>query len=49
MNKKIYKKPSMKPVALSQRAQLLIVSGDHGVQASRTSYGAADQIELDSE
>ena len=49
MNKKIYKKPSMKPVALSQRAQLLSVRDDRGVQASRRSYGAADQIELDSE
>ena len=46
MNKKVYQKPSMKAVALRQRAQLLNASG---VQASRSSYGAADQIELDSE
>jgi hypothetical protein len=46
MNKKVYQKPSMKAIALSQRAQLLTGSG---VQASRNSYGEASTEEWDSE
>lgn len=49
MNKKVYQKPSMKVVALSQRAQLLNVSGDGGVNASRRSYGEANILDWDSE
>ena len=39
MNKKVYQKPSMKAIALHQRAQLLTGSA---VQASRSSYGEAN-------
>lgn len=46
MNKKVYQKPSMKAVALRQRAQLLNASG---VQTSRSSYGEANTQEWDSE
>jgi hypothetical protein len=46
MNKKVYQKPSMKAIALCQRAQLLTGSA---VQASRSSYGEANTQEWDSE
>jgi len=46
MNKKVYQKPSIKAVALSQKVQLL---NDSAVQASRSSYGEAITQEWDSE
>jgi len=49
MRKKVYQKPSIKPVALRQKTQMLSGSDNRGVQASRSSYGKANQIEWDSE
>ena len=49
MNKKVYQKPSMKAVALRQKAQLLNGSGVNGVNAKRSGYGKANTYEWDSE
>ena len=49
MNKKVYQKPSMKTVALRQKAQLLTGSDTRGVEVKRSGYGKANTYEWDSE